>query len=162
MVYFIETRKLNYDDKHNVISEWHFITVNNLNVCYWVEVGSDVRIFFREIQEIVRARQRRKEEKRSKMKDRRNKESGSENDGDIIHLSPPPILLLHPSISLSYWQKYINRDTLALKFLPQQLLSQTLYWIIEQRIYMTNGVNRLAFGLRPYPNTLCLLQEIKV
>lgn len=80
-----------------------------------------------------------------------------------ISLTPHlrPLLLLHPSISLSCWQKYINRDTLALKFFPQQLLSQTLYWIIEPRIYMTNGVNRLAFGLHPYPNTLCLLRKSK-
>lgn len=77
------------------------------------------------------------------------------------HLRPLVLLLLHPSVSPSCWQKYINRDTLALKFLPQQLLSQTLYWIIEQRIYMTNGVNRLAFGLHPYPNTLCLLRKSK-
>lgn len=61
------------------------------------------------------------------------------------YLQPPDLLLLHPWVPPSYWQKYINWDMLALKSLPQQLLSQTLYWVIEQRIYMTNGVNRLGW-----------------
>ena len=61
------------------------------------------------------------------------------------YLHPHGLPLLHRWLPPSCWQKYINQDTLALKFLPQQPLSQTLYWVIERRIYMTNGVNRLGF-----------------